>query len=411
MSNSLKFIWHQQICRFNFIKTNKEMKLNIQSIYITCALISGNLPLLVVGETSLVCYAVQLLFIFKHYNQIKGFLAFLILTMIISFLMIFIYGVIDLSKDIFFLISIIFGYLLCRVDTYNIYKITLCLRYILIFLVFVACLQSLVPSSALIFDVLFTRYSLPSNLRGASSIFQEPSFYSFFVGVCFMIMWISVSLQKITKIDFIILIISLLLSRSSMFIIIAPFLFYAVDFDNKLKLIFALFSAYALYVFSENINIFRFLYVLEIMLSGEKIIDASASSRLFYIVKDIKYMLSNYGLIIGFFGSYSSVMDSFYSFSVPNNFLYNPNLSGSLLGRYIVQFGLLIVVSLFFLIIVYTKKFGLSGLLFSIFFITLYLQMIPTSFVISGFGVGVIIFNFKRLLVSDVYIMAQGARA
>jgi len=224
-------------------------------------------------------------------------------------------------------------------------------------------------------------------------------------------MWISVSLQKITKIDFIILIISLLLSRSSMFIIIAPFLFYAVDFDNKLKLIFALFSAYALYVFSETINIFRFLYVLDIMLSGEKIIDASASSRLFYIVKDIKYMLSNYGLIIGFFGSYSSVMDSFYSFSVPNNFLYNPNLSGSLLGRYIVQFGLLIVVSLFFLIIVYTKKFGLSGLLFSIFFITLYLQMIPTSFVISGFGVGVIIFNFKRLLVSDVYIMAQGARA
>jgi hypothetical protein len=37
--------------------------------------------------------------------------------------------------------------------------------------------------------------------------------------------------------------------------------------------------------------------------------------------------------------------------------------------------------------------------------------MIPTSFVISGFGVGVIIFNFKRLLVSDVYIMAQGARS
>ncbi|MDA9277881.1 hypothetical protein N9P85_00630 [Amylibacter sp.] len=112
-----------------------------------------------------------------------------------------------------------------------------------------------------------------------------------------------------------------------------------------------------------------FMYIL---------VDGSLGARYAYIQRDIVYFIENFGYVRGF-GTYGSAIDNFSVSFFDEKFPYDTSLSGSLMGRYMVELNFLIVLMLG---LVTLRACLYRRSILYIFFIFLFLsfQMISTFF-------------------------------
>ena len=359
-------------------------KLNLKLMLITLVLLSNNVSILTISEYSVIPPALISIFIIKNFHQLRG--GILIFSTIFSigiFLPLMNVGL-DLVKEFIFLLQFIFGFLFFK-DVQCIDRI---IRLTLIITLMVAMLQWFVPQTESIFSLTMSRVYMPYGSRGASSLFQEPSFYAFFCSAIFFMLWAEVKFYAINKNLWCLILLNLLASGSAMSLIVFPFMFIALKLSFKLKLSILLVLFYFTLVHSNFLDAnIRYLSLLKSIFDNGLEIDTSASSRLFFILKDLKQFFECSIYLPTLTAGYQSSFELCGHIAVPDNFIYDPTLSGSLLGRYLVQFGIL---TLFFISWLFWFLEGkwFNKILALVSFCALFLQMVPITFPIVGIALG-----------------------
>ena len=156
----------------------------------------------------------------------------------------------------------------------------------------------------------------------------------------------------------------------------------------KLKLsIFALSFAGILSFIDLNEISIRAVSVLVTVLDRSSEYDTSSSARLFYIIKDLNQFFTCSVFLPTLAAGYQASFELCGEISTPVQFYYDPLLSGSFLGRYLVQFGILTLALISWLFWRLQGR-AVYKILGAIFFCALFIQMIPITFPIVGITLG-----------------------
>lgn len=221
-------------------------------------------------------------------------------------------------------------------------------------------------------ELLFTRPTVVIGLRGASSIFSEPSFLALSI---FCLMALSKDLFKDNFWGIIFPGFLSILSFSTMAIFPLILAFYRLRNGHKLFVLACIILTIPLIL---KLNI-RITAILTLALENPELLlkDNSVNSRLGYIVRDIQVFLENYTLPI-IPGYYPIIISNY-----PAETIYNPYLPGSLMGYWIVQLGLVTPILLLRFIFRF-KKGRMERLLLTI----MSVQMISLAFILVPYTIG-----------------------
>lgn len=319
-------------------------------------------------------------------------------------------GSIEPLKEAAFFAILSCGYIYCYRCDYS-KTISHLLIISIIFLV-VAVFEYLSPDFSAAKSIFLTRsvaHSEEFNARGVSSLSTEPSFFSLTIFSLWLIVYSLLNFNKLPFNYSLIWIVCLVLSKSTMIILIIPLILLTTDFSflkNNIPLQLSAFFVLIIVIYNTidnfDSNTFRAIQILISLfenLNFEFINDDSAKARLFYINKDL-YLSGELFLFPSFPGSYEliqSMLDAPNQLSSPEE--YSITMSGSLLGRFLVEFGFLIFFFIFYLFYKLLYKFSIFKLLLVLLiFICIYLQMISLLFSPISFSLGFAmykIFNLK----------------
>lgn len=333
-----------------------------------------------VSPVSLAILFIAFILSIKKILSVEHINIFIFIVVVSLFASCMFISLMDFAKDSIFFITLFVGMFVGNHPSKNL----LVIRYFAIVLAIFALLQ-LIPNYIQFHEIMFGRSSTGTG-RGLTSILSEPSF----LAACTSIMLLNYCLLKgkiyVTDPTIILLILCLLSTLSTMAIFGLLLVSWKSNFSIRVKLALLLFLVLILWPIITDLNI-RLVHVIFNLIQGHPL-DGSASSRLFYIKKDLQIARDTLFLPIWGIGGYSHAVENMMNTQVPKNFLYNPNLSGSLLGRYIVCFGILLfIVPLLFLHKSSKRKFvALCSYLGFICLLTM--QMIPTSLITVNLFVG-----------------------
>ena len=328
-----------------------------------------------------ICFLFGALMLNRHIlfaqNHIKILLFFLICTLVITSPFA---NPVDLFKDLMFFMTIIFGLVIASDQKFNLKLIKITIILILTILI----LQFL-PQYMDFHKIIFHRASTTVG-RGFTSFLGEPSFLAATSTIILLNYTILVGYLDY-KDPYILLIVSaLLLSFSSMALFGLMFVFWKIRLSLFAKSVVVLLGILLLWPLISNLNV-RMIHFMLTLLSGQEL-DVSANSRLFYILKDLKIFLTGFAIPLWGPGGYHHAMVYMNDIQIPENFIYNPNMSGSLLGRYLVCFGFFVLLIPIMTIHKTSKKKFFEVVLYLSFLILVIMQMIPTGLVPFNLFVG-----------------------
>lgn len=134
----------------------------------------SNINILSFGEYSFLVLVVLAFFLIKTIPRLKGGVLVFSFLFAFGFFIPLMANFEDVAKEFIFLLQFIFGFLIFEKsnNVEDIFKFTLKCTLI------IALLQWFIPHSESLFLTSLSRFSMPDGIRGASSIFQEPSFYT-----------------------------------------------------------------------------------------------------------------------------------------------------------------------------------------------------------------------------------------
>ena len=282
---------------------------------------------------------------------------------------------IDFAKDILFFCTLIAGFIVARDEIALKWLIKRSAQAILLICIF----QYLVPGYEVVHDVLFGRSTSGGN-RGLTSFLAEPSF----LGAVSSILIINYGLlhrsTSLLNIHFIVLIIPLLFSFSVMIVFGLIVIFYTLKWPLIIKILILYVIFIAVWPILSNLDL-RAVQVLTSVTALETL-DQSSGSRLFYILKDFKLAIGSFMLPIWGIGGYSFAIENIdFKNYIPQNFIYDPKLSGSLLGRYLVTFGVFsLLIPAYYLQRTSFKSLPML-LFYGIIICSISLQMLPTGLI------------------------------
>ena len=280
---------------------------------------------------------------------------------------------IDFIKDTVFVLTLVAGFILARHCDMNILLIKITVAILLF-----VCLCQFFPNYESLHSLIFSRSTTDFG-RGLTSILSEPSFLAATASII-LINYILLRgpLDLFDPVS-LALVFLLLLSFSTMAIFGIIAIFWGSRYSKATKLIFVCLMLAFVWPLVSDLNVRMIEFLISIG-KGEPL-DQSASSRAFYILKDLQVAKDSFFLPIWGVGGYSHAMQNLMDIEPPKDFMYDPFLSGSLLGRYLVNFGFFIILVPFF----YFHKANKKKLLTITFYISLIcaisFQMIPTGLI------------------------------
>ncbi|MDB2603338.1 hypothetical protein N9Y59_01675 [Planktomarina temperata] len=282
---------------------------------------------------------------------------------------------IDFAKDILFFCTLIAGFIVARDEIALKWLVKRSAQAILVICIF----QYLVPGYEVVHDVLFGRSSSGGN-RGLTSFLAEPSF----LGAVSSILIINYGLlhrsTNLLNTHLIILLIPLLFSFSVMILFGLAVFFYILKWRLTIKILVVCVMTVAVWPIFSKLDVRLIMVLTSVFASGT--LDQSSDARLFYILKDFKLVISSFMLPIWGMGGYSFALENVdFRQYIPQNFIYDPKLSGSLLGRYLVTFGVFsLLIPVYYL---QRASFKALPILFfyGVVISCLSLQMLPTGLI------------------------------
>jgi len=294
-------------------------------------------------------------------------------------------------KEAVFFLSLLAGYVYCKKE--NSAEIRRTINTITTIYLIVAFAEMLLPGFSELKSHLLTRsYFSPESTRGVSSISTEPSFFALTLFSCWLIQ-ASVDGFKEINIRFTIkILIGLVLTKSSMILLMMPAIIFFSESRRKLFIgFFAIIIPLLFYaVYSADMN-FRALNLVIDLMSEEPLadmLDDSASARLFYITKDISHAMGLY--FFPFLNGSYELFNYTPGSSLSLDTIYDPNLSGSLLGRFIVQFGFILLLYIIYVGSILQRKISFcGGAVMMATLIAVCFQMISLIFFPISFSLGV----------------------
>ena len=301
-------------------------------------------------------------------------------------------------KESIFFMTILSGFLYAKVTDSDVIKSRL--NLVLTIYLFIAFSEILVPGFSEVKAQILTRsYYSEESLRGVSSLLTEPSFFALSLFSCWLIYAVQ---DEFRGIDFkftIKILIGLALTKSSMIILIIPCVIIFSKLNKKMFVIYGfIFTSILLYFFYDSDLNFRAINLLTDLISNGLTVDAlddSASARLFYIIKDFK-IASQLFFFPTLNGSYEEISKlNLYS---PNfEIIYDPNLSGSLFGRFIVEFGFVTVYFSMHVYIILWRRIGMMAATFlCVIMLAILFQMISMIFYPVAFSLGVFLYFINQ---------------
>ena len=332
---------------------------------------------------------------FKYHEIALGFLA------ICSFLIFLLTGNINGFKEFLFFIMILSGSIYAR--TIPDHRQFSSSNYILYLYLIVASVETLFPEFSEFKSLFLTRSHISDDtLRGVSSLSTEPSFFALTIFSIWLIIASSSNYSYVPKGVLTVMLACLLLSKSSMIFLVMPLLLLSLNNRNLIytSMAFCVLMLFAFVAFDLDLLIStRATQLLYTLFNSDSNLatDASASSRLYYILKDFT-ATSELSYFPIFNGMYELVTPniSFSNINISSD--YDITLSGSLLGRFFVEFGIIFVFFLCYLFFKMLYKYKTFRIIFIFIFIfAIYAQMISLIFAPIAFSFGVFIYNSTSL--------------
>ena len=319
--------------------------------------------------------------------------AILILVGIICLISGGLFSNIDAFKELIFISYLITGIRLIKNEIVNerIIKISI------MFWVLIGLLEY-IPSLYEIKAALMTKSLQPNVVRGGSSLATEPSYFALSIG-CLMIMQLTVrGYAKLSFQNGAIYLISFLLTKSTMSLLFLPLLLFSTKKSYIFLVFIPIIVIYHWEQFSSSRYIRIFLVLLENRYNGGVFTDASAGSRLLYIIKDIQISSGSFFLPNGP-GTYEPVMKlkngaSFVSEQAITE--YDFSMSGSLIGRFLVNYGFMFILGWVYFLFYLLRKCKVPGLVTWITVSAVGMQMISLVSPIFPLMLGSLLFYVTR---------------
>ena len=218
----------------------------------------------------------------------------------------------------------------------------------------VAILEIMIPGFSDFKSNILTRSAFHDSVRGLSSLSTEPSFFVLAIFSCWLIVCSKLNYGVLRSVDLLKMVACIFFTKSSMLLIMLPAMLIFASKKQRWLMVFGIAGYLMLsgFIFGDSRNA-RFVQLLENVISEDSdwsAKDESASSRMFYIFKDLVNASENWFLPtmhgsyeLRFGNSESLVRIGSYEYQT----WYNADLSGSLLGRFIVELGFLVPILVF----------------------------------------------------------------
>jgi hypothetical protein len=241
----------------------------------------------------------------------------------------------------------------------------------------------------------FGETSFPGNYRGGSSLATEPSYFALTTGFC-AFLYIILNEYKISFLEATYLIFALLLSKSLMALLFLPTILLCMKRNYLLVLLIPV----ILYILS-NVQLGRIEHVYRLIqargLFYFLLEDVSANARIIFSLKDVllsyEFLFLPLGIGSYYFAQNIAGIPAFIYENMKSS--YSLTLSGSYLGHFIVEFGLIIVafVLLISLLIVGQTSNGFKKSLMLVNIMIISTQMISFTFFLLPAAVSLLIGN------------------
>jgi hypothetical protein len=260
----------------------------------------------------------------------------------------------------------------------------------------VAVLESLVPEVSVFKTYILTRFFYSAEgPRGVSSLATEPSYYALVVFACWLVCYSGNKFDHVPVKFMPLALVSLIFTKSTMAVLILPLLMLTVDQRYRARILMAgALLVIGVAVVGVSVDSRATQLLGSLYAEGFEFLfrDDSAASRLFFIIKDLDVSWRNGLLPLGP-GSYDYAITQYDLASlIPYRLLslYDFSMSGSLLGHFLVEFGMLTVVLLMAIYVKLTRSAGYIGALGVTLLVSLLLlQMISLVFAPIAFALGI----------------------
>ena len=238
-------------------------------------------------------------------------------------------------------------------------------------IIFIVAILDLFLEIGSLKKVIFLRSIDAGIARGENNIYSEPSLSALAI-LCLIILFLIYEEDSKKLNQSLLTLIFCLMTSLSTVILFLPLILIA---RLNIPIMLVLLSVIVATISFIDLSNIRFYSALLDILSGT--LDTSISSRLYYITKDLNLFLQSF-YFPGLFGSYSAMQELSTLMDPPKGFIYDPLMSGSFLGHFLVELSILFI----FLLINFLRKQILFWRLtyLRIIIIILGFQMIPLTF-------------------------------
>lgn len=300
---------------------------------------------------------------------------------------------IDAFKELFFVLYIITGLRLVISGKISEKVIT----NTLYFWIVVGILEY-IPAFYDLKAALMTKSLAPGVVRGGSSMATEPSYFALTIGCLFIIHLTLRNFRKFTFRTGAIYLFAFLITKSTMALLFIPLLILTTEKSYAIGLLLPIIVFLNWDTFSSSRYIRLFLFLSENSSGQGVYADASAGSRLLFIIKDLKVSLSVYLLPPGP-GSYETVMkltnaSELVSKDAITN--YDFQMSGSLWGRFLVNYGILLTFFAIYFLHLLVRKGRAVGLMIWLTVLLVGLQMISLISPAFPLMIGILLAKCRR---------------
>lgn len=262
----------------------------------------------------------------------------------------------------------------------------------------VAVIEILVPQVSVLKTYILTRsFYSTDGPRGVSSLATEPSYYALLVFSCWLVCYSGRRFTYVPGRVLVLSLVSLALTKSTMIVLITPLLLLTASPRYQARIWIAaglLMGVVAIVGLSTDSRAVQLLGSLYAEGLGVLLRDESAGSRLFFIIKDIDISW-RHGLLPAGPGSYDHVSAQYdLTQLVPAALLdlYNFEMSGSLLGHFLVEYGILMPALFVWMHVRIASRAGhVKALGLVLFIALLVLQMVSLVFAPIAFALGVML--------------------
>ena len=151
-------------------------------------------------------------------------------------------------------------------------------------------------------------------------------------------------------------------------------------------------------MFSVEINARLFFIVRNILINGvPSILDESLSARLYYIIRDINFSHDFYYFNVFGLSTYHNLVVELHSpENVPSLLRYDPFLSGSMLGRFVVQFGITLIIAILYYVHTMIRQKIMKRMFCLGTIVLITLQMISLMFIPFGIVLGCVLSTLRK---------------